>query len=89
MRGEVRSRPAPTQHLTPQTRSPPTPGRGTVLLDSCLGSSGVSGATMPQVEMILCLLVLVVVGVCVRGQDPASKVVSDRYAVSWNRTNPK
>lgn len=42
---------------------------------------------MPQVEMILFLFLVVVV--CVYGQDPASKVVSDRYAVYWNRTNAK
>lgn len=43
---------------------------------------------MPQVETIVCLLVLII-GMCVYGQDPASKVVSDRYAVFWNRTNPR
>ncbi|XP_058473851.1 ephrin-A5-like [Solea solea] len=43
---------------------------------------------MPQMEMIFILLFLLV-GVCVFAQDPASKVVSDRYAVFWNRTNPK
>ncbi|CAB1455465.1 unnamed protein product [Pleuronectes platessa] len=42
---------------------------------------------MPQVDMLLSLLLLFI-GVCVHGQDPASKVVSDRYAVNWNRTNP-
>lgn len=42
---------------------------------------------MPQVEMIL--LLVLIIGMCVCGQDPASKVVSDRYAVYWNRTNPK
>ncbi|XP_051907102.1 ephrin-A5b-like [Hippocampus zosterae] len=42
---------------------------------------------MPQVEMQFFLVLVVVVGVC--AQDPASKVVSDRYAVFWNRTNPK
>lgn len=42
---------------------------------------------MPQVDMILFLFLVVVV--CVYCQDPASKVVSDRYAVYWNRTNPK
>ncbi|GLD56722.1 ephrin-A5b [Lates japonicus] len=41
---------------------------------------------MPQVEMILFLILII--GMCVYGQDPASKVVSDRYAVYWNRTNP-
>ncbi|XP_071390180.1 ephrin-A5b-like isoform X1 [Centroberyx affinis] len=40
---------------------------------------------MPQVEMIL--FVFLIIGMCVYGQDPASKVVSDRYAVYWNRTN--
>lgn len=43
---------------------------------------------MPQVDMLLVLFVLIV-GVCVYGQDPASKVVSDRYVVYWNRTNPR
>uniref|UniRef100_A0A3B5PR71 EPH-related receptor tyrosine kinase ligand 7 n=1 Tax=Xiphophorus maculatus TaxID=8083 RepID=A0A3B5PR71_XIPMA len=42
---------------------------------------------MPQVDMILFLILII--GMCVFGQDPASKVVSDRYAVFWNRTNPK
>uniref|UniRef100_A0A8C6M1Z8 EPH-related receptor tyrosine kinase ligand 7 n=1 Tax=Nothobranchius furzeri TaxID=105023 RepID=A0A8C6M1Z8_NOTFU len=42
---------------------------------------------MPQVETVLVLILLV--GMCAYGQDPASKVVSDRYAVFWNRTNPK
>eukprot|EP00064_Thunnus_orientalis_P008645 superscaffoldBa00001046_g8668 len=42
---------------------------------------------MPQVEMIIFLILII--GMCVYGQDPASKVVSDRYAVYWNRTNPK
>lgn len=42
---------------------------------------------MPQVEMILFLILII--GMCVYGQDPASKVVSDRYAVYWNRTNPR
>uniref|UniRef100_A0A672JPP0 EPH-related receptor tyrosine kinase ligand 7 n=1 Tax=Salarias fasciatus TaxID=181472 RepID=A0A672JPP0_SALFA len=42
---------------------------------------------MPQVELLLLLILLI--GMCVYGQDPASKVVSDRYAVFWNRTNPK
>lgn len=43
---------------------------------------------MPQVETIVFLLALII-GMCVYGQDPASKVVSDRYAVFWNRTNPR
>ncbi|XP_044000226.1 ephrin-A5b-like [Gambusia affinis] len=42
---------------------------------------------MPQVEMILFLILII--GMCVFGQDPGSKVASDRYAVFWNRTNPK
>ena len=42
---------------------------------------------MPQVEMLV--LVAVAIWTCVYGQDPASKVVSDRYAVYWNRTNPR
>lgn len=47
-----------------------------------------SRANMPQVEMILLFLTLIF-AMCVYGQDPASKVVTDRYAVYWNRTNPK
>ncbi|TNN23878.1 Ephrin-A5 [Liparis tanakae] len=43
---------------------------------------------MPQVDMLLCLVYAAVL-VCAYGQDPASKVVSDRFAVYWNRTNPK
>ncbi|KAJ4925979.1 hypothetical protein JOQ06_008164, partial [Pogonophryne albipinna] len=42
---------------------------------------------MPQVEMILFLLTIIVM--CVDGQDPASKVMTDRYAVFWNRSNPR
>ncbi|KAL0965434.1 hypothetical protein UPYG_G00281230 [Umbra pygmaea] len=42
---------------------------------------------MPQVEMIL--FVSLVVWTCAYGQEPASKVISDRYAVYWNRTNPR
>lgn len=42
---------------------------------------------MPQVGTVLVLVLSV--GMCARGQDPGSKVVSDRYAVFWNRTNPK
>lgn len=42
---------------------------------------------MPQVDMIL--LLLLIFGMCARGQDPGSKLVSDRYAVFWNRTNPR
>ncbi|CAF90361.1 unnamed protein product, partial [Tetraodon nigroviridis] len=42
---------------------------------------------MSQVETIF--FIIFVTGMCVYGQDPASKVVSDRYAVYWNRTNPR
>lgn len=44
-------------------------------------------AEMLQVETILFLIF--VIGMCVCGQDPASRLVSDRYAVYWNRTNPR
>ncbi|XP_043966530.1 ephrin-A5b isoform X1 [Gambusia affinis] len=42
---------------------------------------------MLQVEMVLfvCLVLLM----CVLSQEPGSKVVADRYAVFWNRTNTK
>uniref|UniRef100_A0A8D2ZN43 EPH-related receptor tyrosine kinase ligand 7 n=1 Tax=Scophthalmus maximus TaxID=52904 RepID=A0A8D2ZN43_SCOMX len=42
---------------------------------------------MVQVEMVLfvCLVLLM----CVFSQEPSSKVVADRYAVFWNRTNTK
>ncbi|XP_071339476.1 ephrin-A5b isoform X1 [Trachinotus anak] len=42
---------------------------------------------MLQVEMVLfvCLVLLM----CVFSQEPSSKVVADRYAVFWNRTNTK
>uniref|UniRef100_A0A3B5L8V2 EPH-related receptor tyrosine kinase ligand 7 n=1 Tax=Xiphophorus couchianus TaxID=32473 RepID=A0A3B5L8V2_9TELE len=42
---------------------------------------------MLQVEMVLfvCLVLLM----CVLSQEPGSKVVADRYAVFWNRTNAK
>ncbi|XP_013984313.1 ephrin-A5 isoform X1 [Salmo salar] len=59
--------------------APDAASRGTLACPS-------SGA-MPQVEMILC--VSLVLWTCVYGQEPASKVVSDRYAVYWNRTNPR
>ncbi|XP_026868184.1 ephrin-A5 [Electrophorus electricus] len=42
---------------------------------------------MPQVGMFLC--VFVIFWMAVFGQEPASKVVADRYAVYWNRTNPR
>ena len=42
---------------------------------------------MLQVEMFLLLFLFV--RMCVYAQDPASKVVTDRYAVFWNRTNPR
>lgn len=44
-------------------------------------------AEMSQVETILFLIF--VIGMCVYGQEAASKIVSDRYAVHWNRTNPR
>ncbi|XP_040051797.1 ephrin-A5b isoform X2 [Gasterosteus aculeatus] len=42
---------------------------------------------MLQMEMVifLCLALLM----CVFSQEPSSKVVADRYAVFWNRTNAK
>uniref|UniRef100_A0A1A8L4Y3 EPH-related receptor tyrosine kinase ligand 7 n=1 Tax=Nothobranchius pienaari TaxID=704102 RepID=A0A1A8L4Y3_9TELE len=42
---------------------------------------------MLHVEMVLflCLVLLM----CVLSQEPGSKVVADRYAVYWNRTNAK
>ncbi|XP_028270456.1 ephrin-A5b isoform X2 [Parambassis ranga] len=42
---------------------------------------------MLQVEMVLfvCLVLLM----CVFSQEPSSKVVAERYAVFWNRTNTK
>ena len=40
-----------------------------------------------QVEMFLLLFLFI--RMCVYAQDPASKVVTDRYAVFWNRTNPR
>ncbi|XP_051924489.1 ephrin-A5b isoform X2 [Hippocampus zosterae] len=42
---------------------------------------------MLQVEMILA--VCLVLWMCVFSQEPSSKVVADRYAVFWNRTNAK
>ncbi len=42
---------------------------------------------MPQVEMFC--FVLISLWVSVLGLEPASKVVADRYAVYWNRTNPR
>ncbi|KAK3565736.1 hypothetical protein QTP86_014999 [Hemibagrus guttatus] len=41
---------------------------------------------MLQVEMVL--LVCVLLWMCVLSQEPSSKVMADRYAVYWNRTNP-
>ncbi|TNN43333.1 Ephrin-A5b [Liparis tanakae] len=42
---------------------------------------------MLQMEMVifLCLVLLT----CVYSQEPSSKVVADRFAVFWNRTNAK
>ncbi|CAL8405922.1 unnamed protein product [Arctogadus glacialis] len=42
---------------------------------------------MLQVAMFLLLFLFI--RMCVYAQDPASKVVTDRYAVFWNRTNPR
>ncbi|KAJ8347252.1 hypothetical protein SKAU_G00286530 [Synaphobranchus kaupii] len=42
---------------------------------------------MLQVDMIIFLFL--VLWMCVFSQEPASKVVADRYAVYWNRTNPR
>ncbi|KAJ8402017.1 hypothetical protein AAFF_G00372520 [Aldrovandia affinis] len=42
---------------------------------------------MLQVEMIA--FVFLALWMCVFSQEPASKVVADRYAVYWNRTNPR
>ncbi|XP_012672393.1 ephrin-A5 isoform X1 [Clupea harengus] len=42
---------------------------------------------MPQLETIL--IVFHIFWTCVFTQEPASKVVADRYAVYWNRTNPR
>lgn len=42
---------------------------------------------MPQVDMII--FVFLVLWMSVFSQEPASKVVADRYAVYWNRTNPR
>ncbi|XP_028852638.1 ephrin-A5b isoform X1 [Denticeps clupeoides] len=42
---------------------------------------------MPQVGMPALLGLLL--WMCVRGQEPASKATADRYAVFWNRTNPR
>uniref|UniRef100_A0A672RX37 EPH-related receptor tyrosine kinase ligand 7 n=1 Tax=Sinocyclocheilus grahami TaxID=75366 RepID=A0A672RX37_SINGR len=42
---------------------------------------------MPQVEMFY--FVLISLWMSVLGLEPASKVVADRYAVYWNRTNPR
>ncbi|XP_027023042.1 ephrin-A5b isoform X2 [Tachysurus fulvidraco] len=42
---------------------------------------------MLQVEMVV--LVCVLLWMCVLSQEPSSKVMADRYAVYWNRTNPR
>ncbi|XP_053480930.1 ephrin-A5b isoform X2 [Ictalurus furcatus] len=42
---------------------------------------------MLQVEMVLFMCVLL--WMCVLSQEPSSKVMADRYAVYWNRTNPR
>lgn len=35
------------------------------------------------------LIGAVLVWVSVLGEEPAAKAVADRYAVYWNRTNPR
>jgi len=42
---------------------------------------------MPQVEMFY--FVFISLFMSVSGLDPASKIVADRFAVYWNRTNPR
>uniref|UniRef100_A0A8C1XWW4 EPH-related receptor tyrosine kinase ligand 7 n=1 Tax=Cyprinus carpio TaxID=7962 RepID=A0A8C1XWW4_CYPCA len=42
---------------------------------------------MLQVEMII--FVGVILWMCVFSQEPSSKVTADRYAVYWNRSNPR
>ncbi|XP_036434674.1 ephrin-A5b isoform X1 [Colossoma macropomum] len=42
---------------------------------------------MLQVEMII--FVCLILWMCVFSQEPSSKVMADRYAVYWNRTNPR
>lgn len=42
---------------------------------------------MLQVEMVV--LVCVLLWMCVLSQEPSSKVMADRFAVYWNRTNPR
>ncbi|XP_048099868.1 ephrin-A5b isoform X1 [Alosa alosa] len=42
---------------------------------------------MLQVEMVI--FVCLVLWMCVFSQEPSSKVMADRYAVYWNRTNPR
>ncbi|XP_062854939.1 ephrin-A5b isoform X2 [Trichomycterus rosablanca] len=42
---------------------------------------------MLQLEMLL--FVCFVLWMCVLSQEPSSKVTADRYAVYWNRTNPR
>ncbi|KAM9475563.1 ephrin-A5b isoform 2-T2 [Clarias gariepinus] len=42
---------------------------------------------MLQVEMVM--FVCVLLWMCVLSQEPSSKVMADRYAVYWNRTNPR
>lgn len=46
-----------------------------------------SAVVMLQVEMII--FVGVILWMCVFSQEPSSKVMADRYAVYWNRTNPR
>lgn len=44
------------------------------------------GVTMPNLEVAALLVTLV--GVCV-WTDDSSKIISDRYAVYWNKSNPR
>lgn len=48
--------------------------------------------TCPTVEMLqgeMMVFVGVILWMCVFSQEPSSKVMADRYAVYWNRTNPR
>ncbi|XP_078531582.1 ephrin-A5 isoform X1 [Lissotriton helveticus] len=42
---------------------------------------------MPHVDMLA--LILLLLWMCVRSQDPGAKAVADRYAVYWNSSNPR
>lgn len=48
--------------------------------------------TCPTVEMLqveMMVFVGVILWMCVFSQEASSKVMADRYAVYWNRTNPR